>query len=179
STGVATPPGSSPTVSDVGPSYRYPAVASNGTSFLVAWSRPGGIFGPIHAKRLTVPNIVFNAPVISVSTVANAQTFPAVHHDGTRWLVAWEDTRANHNLYAVRIDAQGTVLDPAGIAVTADAANHRELAIAHDAQNFFLVWDDNRAGAANYDIYGARVAGASGALLDPNGIPISTPPSPR
>jgi hypothetical protein len=48
-------------------------------------------------------------------------------------------------------------------------------AAASNGTTALVVWEDWRAG--NPDIYGARMS-ASGALLDPNGIPIATGPSP-
>ncbi len=165
-TAAVTPAGSSTTVSDAAADYAVPAVASNGSSFLVAWHRASGS-GAIRARQVTIPNAP-STPIIKVGVVTIDQTLPAVDFNGAHWLVAWIDA----GVRAVRLDAQGTVLDPAGITVNPPTFGQGSLAISHDPTHFFVVWSDARGGTP--DIYGARVDGANGTVLDPNGLSIST-----
>src|SRR6476469_4002030 len=49
----------------------------------------------------------------------------------------------------------------------------REIAVASDGTDFFVVWKDYRGSSDFGDIYGARVT-AGGVVLDGEGIPIAT-----
>ena len=100
-----------------------------------------------------------------------SQSTSAVAWNGTNFFVVWSDSRRDSSdIYGSRVSAAGTVLDPAGIAIS--TANSSQPAVAWDGTNFMVVWQDYRPGATS-DIYGARVS-AAGTVLDPAGIPIST-----
>jgi hypothetical protein len=67
---------------------------------------------------------------IPISSAFNKQFAPEAGWDGTRWFVAWNDYRAHTNLLdgavgdlqGARVEASGTVLDPAGLALANDFA---------------------------------------------------------
>ena len=66
----------------------------------------------------------------------------------------------------------GTVLDPEQIWIST-AANAQDLPdVASDGQDFLVAWQDERVTGFR-EIYAARVS-ADGAVLDPDGIPVST-----
>jgi hypothetical protein len=111
---------------------------------------------------------------IAVCTAANGQWEPAVAFDGTNYLVVWHDYRSGSypDVYGTRVTGAGVVLDPAGIAISAEADNQWYPAVVFDGSDFLVTWEDRRSGST-YDIYGARVSGA-GVVLDPAGIPVST-----
>lgn len=113
-----------------------------------------------------------------ITTEAGNQDHPEVASNGTSWLVSWVDQRpgavGGADLYQVPVDAAGAVGTPM---VLSDAANrqggHR---MVYDGARFFAVWGDDRSGASNTDIYGARVDGTTFAVLDPAGIALSVDP---
>lgn len=106
---------------------RTPAVAVAGSTALVSWADGTNI----RARRIdsdgTAPD---PSAGFAVATAFNNQFAPEVGSDGARWLVAWNDYRAHTNildggvgdLYAARVDADGTSLDPDGLAVANDFA---------------------------------------------------------
>src|SRR5262249_44017090 len=75
------------------------------------------------------------------------------------------------DIYASRMDADGGVLEDAGLAVSRAAPSQASPAVAFDGENFLVVWEEDRSGET--DIYGARVT-ASGSLLDGEGFAVTT-----
>ena len=152
-----------------------PAVAFNGTNFLVAWYdyRSGSSYD-IYGARVSVGGAVLDPTGIAISTAAGFQEYPAVGSDGTNYLVVWHDGRdvGDLHIYGARVSAGGAVLDPAGIAISTAAVEQYRPRIAFDGTNCLVVWYDYRSGSP-MDIYGARVS-AGGVVLDPAGIAIST-----
>jgi phosphoribosylformylglycinamidine (FGAM) synthase PurS component len=102
------------------------------------------------------------------------RTLPAVAFDGANFLVVWEDDRGVegfYDIYGARVTPQGSVLDPAGIAICEAVDDQNCPDVAFDGANFLVVWEDYRGGDCQ-DIYGARVT-PQGAVLDLGGFAIS------
>jgi hypothetical protein len=151
-----------------------PAVAHDGTNFLVVWQdlRNGG--ADVYGARMSSAGNLLDATGLPISTAAGNQGSPSVAHDGTRFLVVWQDSRGgNADIYGTRLGADGSVLDSGGLAISTDANHQSSPSVAHDGTNFVVAWEDLRGDDS--DIYGARVSGA-GALLDPSGFAISADP---
>jgi len=150
-----------------------PAVAFDGTNYLVVWTDwRSGEYYDIYGARVTPQGTVFDPNGFAISWAAYSQYEPAVSFDGTNYLVVWQDDRSgeDYDIYGARVTPQGTVLDPNGIAISQAANDQYEPAVSFDGTNFLVVWTDERNG--NYDIYGARVT-PQGTVLDPNGIAIT------
>jgi hypothetical protein len=169
-----------------GPAYstQYePAVASNGTNYLVVWHEDSGSGADynILASRVTAAGGIADPKGIVVSTAQQNQSAAVVASSGGDYLVVWEDQRAfyatGYDIYGARVRASGAVADPGGIAICAAADSQTEPAVAATAAGYLVVWRDDRNATTNgYDIYGARV-NRSGAVLDLNGTAISTAPN--
>ncbi len=151
---------------------QNPAVAFNGTDYLVVWQE-GSIGSPdIHGARVSVDGLVLDATGIAISTASSYQQYPSVASDGANCLVAWEDGRnGSRDIYAARVNGAGGVLDASGIAVYASAYDQESPSVAFDGTNYLVVWHDGRNGSR--DIYGARVA-TDGSVLDASGIQVNT-----
>jgi len=156
-------------------SYQwFPAIAFDGTNYLVAWDdNRGGDSWDIYGARVSASGSVLDPAGIAISTAANVQGDLAIAFDGTNYLVVWVDLRSGstYDIYGARVNESGSVLDPAGMAISTVAGDQELPAIAFDGTDHLVAWQDNRSGS--YDIYGARVS-ASGSVLDPDGIAIST-----
>jgi hypothetical protein len=166
-------------VSDSSNLQYGPAVAWDGANYLIAWAdRRSTTSDDIYACRVSGQDGSLLDPAgIAVSTAAQSQSRPAVAWGGTHFLVAWEDYRSGTilDVYAARVNgADGAVLDPAGILVSAAAGDQSYPAVAWDGANYLVVWEDYRSTTTGPDAYGARVRGADGVVLDVAGIPIST-----
>jgi hypothetical protein len=165
-------------ISTAAGSQTAPAVAWNGTDFLVVWSdgRSGVTSPDIYGTRVSGGGTVGDPAGVAISTAAFSQTAPAVAWNGTDFLVVWTDSRSGtafSDVYGSRVSSAGSVLEPAGIPVTTAANSQSAPAVAWNGANFLVAWMDNRAGGVSEDIYGSRVSSA-GSVLEPAGIPIST-----
>ncbi len=149
-----------------------PAVAFDGTNYLVAWEDYRNGSYDIYAARVTPAGAVLDPRGFAVSTAADEHRNPAVAFDGANFLVAWEDWRGgqNPNIYGARVTPGGVVLDTAGIAITTATAYQESPSVAFDGTNWLVAWQDNRSGF--YQILVARVSPA-GAVLDTAGIPVT------
>ena len=158
-----------------GPAPVYqgsPAVASNGTSYLVVWASAGESESDIYGARVSAEGVVLDSLGIIISAAAHQQGVPAVAFNGTDYLVVWQDERnGSTDIYGARVSASGAVLDTAGIAICAAARDQESPAIASDGTQCLVVWTDLSTTYSN--VHGARVS-ASGAILDAAGIAIST-----
>ena len=158
----------------------FVAAAHDGTSFLLAFRdtrlmhttnppNPADVFGLRVSNALT--KIDGSSQLLSRG--ANAETRPAVAYNGTKYLVVWEDRRpgATTDIYGARLLADGTVLDPSGLAIAEAAASQRVPAVAAAGDKWLVAWTDGRAG--NDDVYAARVTD-NGLVQDSMGLPVVT-----
>jgi hypothetical protein len=152
-----------------------PAVAFDGTNYLAVWEdgRRGGAPG-ICGARVTPSGVVLDSTAIPISTPESLQWQPAVASDGQNFLVVWAGWRGGEepDVFGARVTPAGEVLDTAGFIISSTPEEQMEPAIAFDGQNYLVVWQDERGGEGNDDIYGARVTPA-GVVLDSTGMAIS------
>ena len=147
-----------------------PAVAWNGTDFLVVWT---GTAAPtsfdIYGARVSGAGSVLDPAGIAISTAANDQTAPAVASWGDSFLVVWQDRRSgtSYDIYGAGVGADGTVAQPAGIPISTAAGDQEapDLAVRY---HFLVAWRDRRSGT-NYDVYATRVS-PSGVVEEPAGL---------
>jgi hypothetical protein len=159
-------------ISDADDYQDTPAVAFDGTNFLVVWtdSRTGS--DDIYGARVAPDGTVLDPDGIAVCTEAGAQAEVAVAFGDSTYLVVWTDTRdGNQSTYGTRVDPDGTVLDAGGFGVCTDPASQRYPAASTNGAGWLVVWQDRRNG--QLDIYGARVS-TGGTVLDPGSIPMAT-----
>jgi hypothetical protein len=153
----------------------YPAVAFDGTNYLVVWEGNSGVTGyDIYGARVSTGGVVLDPGSIPISVAAGGEHFPAIAFDGTNYLVVWQDSRggSTYDIYGARVSKGGSVLDASGIPISTALSDKWFAAVACDGTNYLVAWRDNRNGGTG-DIYGARVS-KGGSVLDPSGIAIST-----
>ncbi|MDP8222250.1 MAG: hypothetical protein P9L99_02735 [Candidatus Lernaella stagnicola] len=158
-------------ISDAVGEQRKPDVAFDDTSFLVAWQDQRGGDTDIYATQVDNDGVVAHPAGLLVSDAASSQEYPAVCATTGMSLVVWQDLRVgNHDIYGARVNAAGTVLDPAGFALCSDPGIETIPDVTFDGTNFLAVWQDLRG--TRSDIYGARV-NLAGNVLDADGFLIS------
>jgi len=159
-------------------SQRDPTVAWNGSQYLVAWSdeRDASTTGwDIYAARVNADGAIMDPGGIPVARSPGDQGEPTIASDGTNFLVVWSGESEAHSsvgVFGARVSSTGQVLDAPEIAIST-TGNERSPAAAWNGSSFLVVWDFLDFSTGDLDIYGARVD-ATGALLDPSRIPIST-----
>jgi hypothetical protein len=154
-----------------------PQIASCSGNFLTTWVdyRNSYTSPDIYCARIGTNGSVLDPTGIAISALDGLEYMPSVGFGGTYYLLAWEDTRNGlYDIYCARVNTNGTLIDPSGIAVTTADSLQRNSTITFDGTNFFIVWQDKRNGS--YDIYGARI-GQNGVVLDPSAIALSIAPN--
>jgi hypothetical protein len=153
-----------------------PAIASNGSNYLVVWTEtgPGGM--SIYGTRVATTGGALDRGGFVIGTGQRERMAPAVASDGTDYLVAWMDYRdLNWDIHGARVLGSGAsssaVLDPNGIVISAHADYQNVPSVASDGTDYLVVWRVDPS--ARGDIYGARVS-SSGMVLDTSGIAIAT-----
>ncbi|HSH16259.1 MAG TPA: immunoglobulin domain-containing protein [Verrucomicrobiae bacterium] len=162
-------------VTTAAPSAQFsPAAASDGTDYLVIWhDNRNGAGLDLYAARVTGGGVVLDPSGFAISTALNDQWQAAVAYNGTNYLVAWQDARnGGQDIYAARVTPSGQVLETNGLPVATIANDQRVPAVASLNGDFLVTWQDGRNGAANQDIYAARITGG-GTLVETNGFVVS------
>lgn len=156
-----------------GPNAHGPAVAFGDGVFLLVWHSyvaPKGV----RAARITPGGDVLDTVPIVVSTRTKSYSSgPAVTFNGTDFVVAWHDDRAESTLfrvYAARVTPGGVVRDPDGLAVSPRRCDWARKAIASGGGVSLVAWLDLVSG--RWELWGARIA-PDGTVLDSAGIPIA------
>ena len=157
----------------------HPAIASNGRDYLVVWcgEQPNGTGQDLYGARVSGAGILLDTMSFLICRTAAGLSQPAVAFTGDRYLVVWTDQRGRFDIYAARVLRDGTVLDPNGFPVAADAPDNRDPAVATDGSRFMVVW--SRMAGNDYDLYAAIVdtGGPVGisSPSDPGALHRSTP----
>ncbi|MBN2465498.1 hypothetical protein JXD38_07745 [candidate division WOR-3 bacterium] len=165
------------TISQATYEQGHPAIAFDGTNYLVVWDdgRRGHVFD-IFGARVTPAAVVLDPSGIIIARSSNDRRNPDVAFDGTDFLVVWEDDRTgldSTDIYGARVTTGGAVLDTAGIVISHAVRTQFTPVVACDGTNCLVAWQDNRNGEDQANIYGTRVT-TNGTVLDPSGKSIST-----
>ncbi len=115
------------------------SVGSNGTDYLVSWSRPSRV--PM-LVRLSGAGAVLGAPFELVPAALFAQG-QAIGWDTKSYLVVWQDFKSGTaTLMGARVLADGTKLDPVGFAIytssVGDGSAHFQPHLACDGKGCFV-----------------------------------------
>jgi hypothetical protein len=154
-----------------------PTVAFDGSEWLVAWQDVRDGEPDIYGARVGTDGTVLDPLGMAIASEAGDQTYVAAASNGAAFLVVWDDKRSgsSRDVYGSRVGADGTVLDPGGILMSAAAGDQQYAAVTFDGASYFVVWNDLR-NVSTWDLYATRVD-SSGAVLDPAGIPVSVYPN--
>ncbi len=156
-------------VSTAANSQTSPAMAFDGTNYLVVWDDARSGTNDVYGARVSASGVVLDPGGIQITnTPSVSEGEPAVAFDGTNYLVVWD--ASSGSISGARVSTSGTVLDPGGL-VLATVGTPSRPTVAFGVGSYFVAWQTN-GGTSSPDIAGERV-GTNGAVLDPAPIPIS------
>jgi hypothetical protein len=167
--------GSELVVASASNSRGTPAVASDGTDFLVVWADDRNFatnFSDVMGQRVTASaaGAALAGANFLVSPAAQTQFQPSVAYGAGTYLVAWtNDITSNGG----QRDVYGALVSSAGVTsaqfpVSTAASGQRQPSVAFGGGNFLVVFDDLRFNGNRDDVYAVRVSPA-GVLLDGDG----------
>jgi hypothetical protein len=143
-----------------------PAVAFDGTNYLVVWCddrSAGNVCGALVPADGTPPTvagfvITTNAPMFDFQQLS-------VAFGGSYYLVVWGERHSGsgYDICGALVDVYGDIFKN-DIQISTAVEDQTSAWVASDGNNYLVVWDDYR-NHSDYDIYGARVS-STGTLLD-------------
>ncbi|AKF08997.1 putative lipoprotein [Sandaracinus amylolyticus] len=151
-----------PVLSPTSGTKTDPAIASNGSGYLVVWTETRADTPAVFATRVDASGTVLDPHGILVSGSTSSQAMPAVASDGTDYFVVWQHANADFDVYGARVTSAGAVLDPSGIAVHRTSSQDYWPSVAWNGSHYLVVWQ--RAAFADNNVLGIRVS-RDGALL--------------
>lgn len=111
-------------ISNARDNQRAPAVASDGTDYLVAWGDfRNGNSSDVYGARVSGVGQVLDPEGIAISTEVRWQYRPSITFLGRDYFVVWEDMRVstpNPNIYGARVTRQGLVREEQGLLISGD-----------------------------------------------------------
>jgi hypothetical protein len=134
-----------------------PAVAFDGTNYLVVW-RDRAVTNGVRGRFVTQDGSLME----SVFTICDRYaTRPRIVFDGVRYFVCWVDG-TDPNIYAISVRPDGSVgQDP--LAVCTATGRQGDIAVAATASRYLLAWSDERMQYCRY--VGGAVIDTSGACV--------------
>ncbi len=155
------------------------ALASNGTSYLAAWSRVGSSNSGLD-DVFAVPAAADGSLLASTSRLlekGHAHGRVDVASDGSGFLVVWARVTTTHQdeIVGALVAADGSITKGPFVIASAAPAGDDSPAVAYGSGQYVVAWHDCRSstvgcnGVGTDDVYAARVA-SDGSVLDPAGI---------
>ncbi|NVJ05924.1 hypothetical protein HUW63_11855 [Myxococcus sp. AM001] len=154
---------------------RRPAIASDGTDYLVVWedTRRTNSTYDVYGTRVRASDgaiLDLGGRLLAGGSGVTNHWMPQVGYAEGNYLLTFNYGR----LLGMRLRASDlTSLDGSGFVISSVAGVLARGKVAFDGNLFLVVWTDFRNGPSNPDVFGARVT-LDGAVLDPSGLAIST-----
>jgi hypothetical protein len=154
-------------------------LASDNNIAYIAWQDRRSANDDIYAQRIdTSGTISWTAEGLAVCSESHEQNNVAIASDGTGGVImSWTDLRDDQgNIYSQRIDAAGNVQWTSnGVAVcSAGGIQDWSVIIADGSGGAIVVWEDQRQGALNTDIYAQRINASGVPQWTAGGVAIGT-----
>ncbi len=136
-----------------GNEQQQPAIAFNGTDYLVVWSE-GSL---ISATRVSKAGVVLDPSGITVRTGSYARGAPAVASDGKDFLVVWRDYYVNSSITDIllaRVSGAGKLIDTNPTSIASFAYTEAQPAVAYVNGYYLILWEQ---GASPTTLWGLSV----------------------
>ena len=153
-----------------------PAVTMSSGNFFAVWNDSrNGVDRDIFGARITAAGAVLDGAGTPIAVAQGDQLIPEVGTNGTASLVVWEDRRnGNFDILGALVDNASGAVTTSDIVICNVAGDQTRPSVVFDTASgqFLVLWTDSRV-ANDPNVFGARVS-AAGAVLDPNGVSISS-----
>ena len=166
-----------PICTSAGDQERPQLVSDGAGGAIITWEDERSDSGDIYAQRVDASGaVLWTTDGVPICTAADRQYYSQLVSDGAGGaIIMWQDKRSgNYDIYAQRVDTNGTVLwttDGVPICTTADDQGYSQL-VSDGAGGAIITWWDCRSG--NSDIYAQRVDASGVVLWTTDGVPICT-----
>jgi len=154
-----------------------PAVAFDGTNYLVVWADNKGTDGfySIYGARVGTDGTVLDVPAIRISN--STGNFPRLTFGEDNYLVVWrDDSGDDFDVLAKRVSKDGVVLDENGIPVSTEAGRQMQGDVVFRGGEFITTWTDGGNFTDCYIDYGIWGAAISKAGLVTERFPLVVEP---
>jgi hypothetical protein len=156
-------------------SQFHPAVAADGTNYLVVWQDYDLAGGDILGARVSPAGSVLDTNALVICHAANSQAYPAVAADKGTFPVAWQDYRDSSGdnfearIYGTRVSGDGSVFDLDGVRLSSAVGGQYHPRVAARSGEWLAVWQDfrNNTGSVLSDVIGARLNDSNGLAIAP------------
>jgi len=116
-----------------------PAVAFDGTNYLVVWEDQRDGYLDIYGTLIKADGTLLNRTGFQISTMETyTWSPPSVAFNGTDYLVVWMDE--DGDIYGAKVDVAGEEVVP--ITILADAAWKVTPSVASDGEGWLVIWAD-------------------------------------
>jgi hypothetical protein len=156
---------------------KSPAIASDGTSYLVVWEdfRAGVADSDVYGQFVGSDGALLGSAFSISGSQPGNQGAPAVRFAGGEYLVVWQDARSEasgSDIYGAHVKPFGGsgVTEPGGFPIATALGDQNAPAVAFGGGHDLVVWQDFRAGERS-QIYAARLDGTT--IEDADGFAIS------
>ena len=134
-------------ISRAGHPQLHPAVAFDGTNYLVVWEDGrSGSRCEIYGARVSQTGTVLDPGGISITTIAGYRGLPSLAFNGTNYLGVWQEYRSfSWDIYGAKISQAGLVID--SFAISSQRGDQISPALARGPGNQMLItysgWTDS------------------------------------
>jgi hypothetical protein len=142
---------------------RSPRAAFDGTNYLIVWTDSNSTSSDIHGRRLSNSGILLDTADVPIASSDNREGNPAVVHDGTGFLVVWQELMSDgFHVCGRRVSSEGVVLDTQRISISPGPGAVSPALAGGDSWSL-VVWRDSSRNSI--EAVAARVTPA-GVVLD-------------
>jgi hypothetical protein len=133
-----------------GANKSEPAVAYDGSNYMVVWGDDRNGNYDIFAQRVTPEGLPLDGTTgIDILPIPPSdESDPALAFGNDTYLLIWLES---NGIYAIRVSRDAQLVGSAFPVCTA-AGTREGLSVAFDGESYLVVWQDRRAG--NDDVYG-------------------------
>jgi hypothetical protein len=176
--GVVLDPGGFP-IAPLAGNHLTPAVAFDGTRFVVVWTDDRNAMGTTHTDvfgaHVTSQGMVVEPDGFAVAAGINSATAPAVVAAQGQTLVAFSNiVQTSAGASATRLSADGVPLDVPALSLTT-SATASAVALATDGTQYFVAWNEvpQPAASVGINVQAARI-GRAGPVVDQPALTVAT-----